>query len=207
MKDDQDIERFVSEMERELTGPEQVTLFNEMVRKAHAMGRTELKEVSRFASAQVGRGRCAAMISTLRAFRESEAAIKAEDKSRSPGPARLVEGAEAPQEETEMARPQSNVTNGAKRGRTASKVRDTKAPKKAAAKATNGLDADYKMSDRITVLTKDGTNPKKGATARKRFALYRSGMTVSDYMKAVGDERAAAIRISHDRDNKYIRVG
>lgn len=62
---------------------------------------------------------------------------------------------------------------------------------------------------RITVLTE--VNPKgKGSKSHKRFELYRTGMTVSEYFAAVqglGDTRKKASRdMRWDMDHGYISV-
>jgi hypothetical protein len=62
----------------------------------------------------------------------------------------------------------------------------------------------------ITLLTE--RNPKAaGSKSETRFALYRTGMTVGDYVAEVrklGDKRRKAIRdIAFDTEHGYIRVG
>lgn len=63
---------------------------------------------------------------------------------------------------------------------------------------------------KITVLAE--RNPKaKGSKSEARFALYKTGMTVGEYVlavKALGRTRRLAIRdINWDAEHEYIRLG
>lgn len=58
-------------------------------------------------------------------------------------------------------------------------------------------------TDVIKLLESDA--PKRGSAAR-RFALYRDGMTVQDYIDAVGDKRLALRDIAWDRKQGYIII-
>jgi hypothetical protein len=65
------------------------------------------------------------------------------------------------------------------------------------------------LSKRITVLVPN--NPKQlGTQANRRFALYRSGMTVDEYYSACGEAKEnvkyAAKDIEWDQDRKFIKL-
>jgi hypothetical protein len=60
----------------------------------------------------------------------------------------------------------------------------------------------YNLSDVITVLVKD--NPKmEGSAARKRFALYKNGMTVESAFAA----GLLPEDIRHDAKKEHIKLG
>jgi hypothetical protein len=91
-----------------------------------------------------------------------------------------------------------------------SKARQAAAAKAAAdAKKTkvnamkgNGTTRHYNLTDVITVLVEK--NPKmEGIAARKRFALYKSGMSVEAAFAA----GLWAADIRHDRRKEHIRLG
>src|SRR5215475_10099143 len=91
-----------------------------------------------------------------------------------------------------------------------------KAPTKAAgktAKATTNGRASYAPTDRVR-FTKDGKagNPKRpGTAAHALYALYKDGMSVADYVKAVkaGPARRdqAYVALRWDVDKGFITVG
>jgi hypothetical protein len=75
----------------------------------------------------------------------------------------------------------------------------TKATKTAA--KGNGTARHYNLTDIITLLVKD--NPKQeGSAARKRFALYKSGMTVEAALAA----GLWAADIRHDSKREHIKL-
>ena len=66
----------------------------------------------------------------------------------------------------------------------------------------NGTTKHYNLTDVITVLVKE--NPKmEGSAARKRFALYKSGMSV----EAVFAAGVWAADIRHDSKREHIKLG
>ena len=74
-------------------------------------------------------------------------------------------------------------------------------PKKAAPAARAPAPAAAPDGRRITVLAP--TNPKRpGSAAHARFALYRTGMTVAEFVAAGG----RAVDLNWDVPHKFIRV-
>lgn len=55
------------------------------------------------------------------------------------------------------------------------------------------------------LLTGDAPNPKRG-TAAARFAHYRDGITVADYIAAVGDRKQALRDLAWDTKQKWVAV-
>jgi hypothetical protein len=71
----------------------------------------------------------------------------------------------------------------------------------AASKKGNGTTRHYALTDVITVLVKE--NPKQeGSAARKRFSLYKSGMTVEAAFAA----GLWAADIRHDSKREHIKL-
>jgi len=62
-------------------------------------------------------------------------------------------------------------------------------------------DADERCT--IQLLVRD--NPKRGEAA-KRFALYSAGMTIKQYVAAVGDEKLARADLAWDQNHLFIRL-
>jgi len=61
------------------------------------------------------------------------------------------------------------------------------------------------FADDLVITLLVAANPKRGQSL-KRFAKYRSGMSVADYAAAVGDRRIALADLAWDTQRKFVRV-
>lgn len=131
---------------------------------------------------------------------QAKATESVKDEAPTPGLKRLRNAPQAEALRQRVLQDQEDATRLADRGRDrAPPVRETD-PVPVSKPTQRASVAD---TARVTVLAT--TNPKRGASAL-RFALYRSGMTVADYVAAVGNRRKALQDISWDVAKGYIRV-
>jgi hypothetical protein len=187
------------------TGSEWVKLWNSMVLTAVDLGINGHEVVHKFTDKGTARKRCAALHGLIQQKngmavvasipigelhqhpaavpnRESWDKIPAVKKVVSPGFARL------------KAHPD------------AEKIRQTTVKEQKLARKGVSGDAGPKVSDvnrRITVLSKK--NPRTGK-AGERFAKYRTGMTVAEYIKAIGDRGRAIRDIRWDLTCRFISL-
>jgi hypothetical protein len=125
----------------------------------------------------------------------------------------------AKQKEQKMAKKESTTTASigtqlaaavkkvTKRKLSAKKVEATTAPKKSAKKSTvkhagnSGSRLRLNLKGKITIISKE--NPKRpGSGAHKRFALYKNGMTVEQFLKAGG----IPADVHWDSKQRFIKV-
>lgn len=61
------------------------------------------------------------------------------------------------------------------------------------------------IDERSIIHVLSPNNPKRGESG-KRFALYREGMTIKDYLAAVGDEKVARQDLAWDQNHLFIKI-
>lgn len=94
----------------------------------------------------------------------------------------------------------SKTRKGAKKTKAKAKTR-TKTVAKTKTTSTRGRKPKVPSDVRITLLAK--ANPKRnGSKTYKRFALYKSGMTVGDFLKKGGTHGD----VNWDSKHKYIKL-
>jgi len=61
------------------------------------------------------------------------------------------------------------------------------------------------VDERSTIHLLAPNNPKRGERG-KRFALYREGMTIKEYITAIGDEKLARMDLAWDQNHRFISI-
>lgn len=120
-----------------------------------------------------------------------------------PGLRRLRAAPQAEALRQKVLEDQEKATQLASKGRDAAPPVNEADPVPVAPRATGR--ASYADTARITVLVAE--NPKRaGSAAHVRFATYRPGMTVADYVAAVGDRRKALQDLGWDVAHGFVKV-
>jgi hypothetical protein len=130
-------------------------------------------------------------------------ALKEIDRRDPPGRKRLLDSGQAEEIRQQVVRDQERAAAIAADRPTTARP-EPEDPPSPAPKGHRGRASAFGDRDKITVRHK-GDNPKRGSAAA-RYALYRTGMTVAEYVKAVGSRGQAMRDLRWDVANKWVSV-